>query len=123
IQVEYENEDPRIRILYESELAEEGIESRMAAYAPARCHAKHAASLGGGGGEGGRTSTAVRSTGTLRCATRLRNGPSRDGWLRPRYGVAGCRYFVTISSSGATSLCRTVRMINTAASFPRAARG
>jgi oxalate decarboxylase/phosphoglucose isomerase-like protein (cupin superfamily) len=35
-QVEYENEDPRIRVLYESELAEEGIESRMAAYAPAR---------------------------------------------------------------------------------------
>lgn len=35
-QIEYENEDPRILALYERELVEEGIESRMAAYARAR---------------------------------------------------------------------------------------
>jgi hypothetical protein len=34
-QVEYEKEDPRIRMLYEAELAEEGIESKMAQYAGA----------------------------------------------------------------------------------------
>jgi gentisate 1,2-dioxygenase len=35
-QVEYEKEDPRIGMLYEEELAEEGIESRMAQYVGAR---------------------------------------------------------------------------------------
>jgi mannose-6-phosphate isomerase-like protein (cupin superfamily) len=35
-QIEYEHEDPRILAMYEQELAEEGIESRMGAFAGAR---------------------------------------------------------------------------------------